>query len=65
MARLSRICMTRSEEPRVVFGSRMKPSIHLAILWREILPIATRSFQTFLIVFFFTEILYFSNFITL
>ncbi len=34
----ARICMTRSEEPSPVFGSRTKPTIHLAILWREILP---------------------------
>ncbi len=30
--------------PRVVFSSRMKPSIHLAILWREILPIVLSIF---------------------
>ncbi len=27
------------ERPRVVFSSRMKPNIHLMILWHEILPI--------------------------
>ena len=34
-----RICMTHSEEMRAVFGSRMKVTIYLTILWREILPI--------------------------
>ncbi len=34
--------MTHSEEPRAAKSGlrfRMKPNIHLAILWREILPI--------------------------
>ncbi len=40
MPKLSRVCVTHSEEPRAAFGSRMKPSIHLAILWHEILHIS-------------------------
>ena len=32
--KVASVCMTHSEEPRVVFGSRMKQSIQLAILRR-------------------------------
>ncbi len=50
MARSSHVCVTHSEEPRaarprVVFASRMKPSIHLVTLWREILPISQKESQ--------------------